>query len=288
MQICEMSYPLPRGIIEVPENFRLKLKYILRLDDSRTSMPALARPCTSGVETSKHMQVTCWHCGCLDHYECVDNQYLSPYRIGGKWLPWFLRKSRPFIFKYRPLGPTYFNIWGIFTIVGIFLIKWYNIPLMQFASLTLEGAHPLIMPTTDFHQKNWKIKFFIFFKIIQYPFDGIFQINFCVRVPLNDTKNHFHKKKIPKNRFLFFVIKWYNIPLMQFASPWGPSSLNHADNRFSSKNWKINFFNFFFKIIQYPFYGSFQINFCVRVPLNNTKTIFTRKKPEQPIFIFLS
>ena len=25
-----------------------------KLDDSRTSMPALARPCTSGVETSKH------------------------------------------------------------------------------------------------------------------------------------------------------------------------------------------------------------------------------------------
>ena len=54
---------------------------------------------------------------------------------------WFLRKSRPFIFKYRPLGPTYFNIWGIFTIVGIFLIKWYNIPLMPFVSLTIEGAH---------------------------------------------------------------------------------------------------------------------------------------------------
>ena len=87
-------------------------------------------------------QVTCWHWGCWDHYECVDNQYLSPYRTGGKWLPWFLRKSRPFIFKYRPLGPTYFNKWGIFTIVGIFLIKWYIIPLMQFASLTLEGAHP--------------------------------------------------------------------------------------------------------------------------------------------------
>ena len=82
----------------------------MKLDDSRTSMPALARPCTSGAETSKHMQVTCWHCGCRDHYECVDNQYLSPYRTGGKWLPWFLRKSRPFIFKYRPLGPTYFNI----------------------------------------------------------------------------------------------------------------------------------------------------------------------------------
>ena len=92
-------------------------------------MPALALPCTSGVETSKHMQATCWHCGCWDHYQCVDNQYLSPYRTGGKWLPWFLRKSRLFISKYRPLGHTYFNIWGIFTIVGIFLIKWYNIPL---------------------------------------------------------------------------------------------------------------------------------------------------------------
>ena len=126
--------------VSLHQSYHLSYKH--QLDDSRTSMPALARPCTSGVETSKHVQVTCWHCGCWDHYECVDNQYLSPYRIGGKWLPWFLRNSRPFIFKYRPLGPTYFNIWGIFTIVGIFLIKWYNIPLMQFASLTLEGAHP--------------------------------------------------------------------------------------------------------------------------------------------------
>ena len=91
----------------------------VKLDDSRTSMPALARPCTSGVETSKHMQVTCWHYGCWDHYECVDNRYLSPYGTGGKWLPWFLRKSRPFIFKYRPLGPTYFNIWGKFNIVDV-------------------------------------------------------------------------------------------------------------------------------------------------------------------------
>ena len=137
-------------------------------------MPALARPCTSGVETSKHIQVTCWHCGCWDHYECVDNQYLSPYRTGGKWLPWFLkkagplysnigpwahilqhmgqiyhcgcvndqylspyqtrakwlswllRKSRPFIFIYRPLGPMYVNIWGIFTIVGVWMIITYH------------------------------------------------------------------------------------------------------------------------------------------------------------------
>ena len=95
------------------------IKIIDKLDDSRTSMPALARPCTSGVETSKHTQVTCWHCECWDYYECVDNQYLSLYRTGGKWLPWFLRKSRPFIFKYRPLGPTYFNIWGKFTIVDV-------------------------------------------------------------------------------------------------------------------------------------------------------------------------
>ena len=98
---------------------RRRRRWRRKLDDSRTSMPALARPCTSGVETSKHMQVTCWHRGCWDHYECVDNQYLSPYRTGGKWLPWFLRKSRPFIFKYRPLRPTYFNIWGKFNIVDV-------------------------------------------------------------------------------------------------------------------------------------------------------------------------
>ena len=170
-------------------------------------MPALARLCTSGVETSKHMQVTCWHCGCWDHYECVDNQYLSPYRTGGKWLPWFLSKTRPFIFKYKPLGPTYFNIWGIFTIVGIFLLKWYNIPLMHFASLTLAGAHPLIMPTTDFHQKIEKYNFSFFFKIIQYPLNEIFQINFYVRVPLNNTKNHFQKKKTRTIDFCIFVIK---------------------------------------------------------------------------------
>ena len=32
----------------------------------------------------------------------------------------------------------------------------------------------------------------------------------------------------------------------------------------------------------------FQVNFYVPVPLNNTKTIFTRKKPEKQIFIVLS
>ena len=36
------------------------------LDDSRTSMPALARPCTSGVE---------------------DDEYISPYQTRAKWLP---------------------------------------------------------------------------------------------------------------------------------------------------------------------------------------------------------
>ena len=43
-----------------------------------------------------------------------------------KWLPWLLRKSRPFIFIYRPLGPIYFNIWGIFTIVGVWMIITYH------------------------------------------------------------------------------------------------------------------------------------------------------------------
>ena len=35
-------------------------------------------------------------------------------------------KSRPFIFIYRPLGPIYFNIWGIFTIVGVWMIITYH------------------------------------------------------------------------------------------------------------------------------------------------------------------
>ena len=54
---------------------------------------------------------------------------------------------------------------------------------MHFATLTLKVAYE-IMPTTDFHQKFEKNKILhVFFKIIQYPFNGIFQINFCVRVP---------------------------------------------------------------------------------------------------------
>ena len=32
----------------------------------------------------------------------------------------------PFIFIYRPLGPIYFNIWGIFTIVGVWMIITYH------------------------------------------------------------------------------------------------------------------------------------------------------------------
>ena len=62
-----------------------------------------------------------YKCGCMDH------QCLSPYQTRAKWLPWLLRKSRPFIFKYRPLlGLTYFNIWGIFTIVGVWVINTYH------------------------------------------------------------------------------------------------------------------------------------------------------------------
>ena len=61
-----------------------------------------------------------YHCG------CVNDQYLSPYQTRVKWLPWLLRKSRPFIFIYSPLGPIYFNIWGIFTIVGVWMIITYH------------------------------------------------------------------------------------------------------------------------------------------------------------------
>ena len=45
-----------------------------------------------------------------------------------------------------------------------------------------------------------------------------FQIKFCVRVPLNNTKTIFTRKKTGKTDFYIFVIKWYNIPLMHFAS----------------------------------------------------------------------
>ena len=39
---------------------------------------------------------------------CVDDQYLSPYQTRAKWLPWLLRKSRPFVFLYGSLGPLTF------------------------------------------------------------------------------------------------------------------------------------------------------------------------------------
>ena len=45
-----------------------------------------------------------------------------------------------------------------------------------------------------------------------------FEINFCVRVPLNNTKTNSQKEKTPKTDFYIFVIKWYNIPLMPFVS----------------------------------------------------------------------
>ena len=48
------------------------------------------------------------------------------YQTRAKWLPWLLRKSRPFIFIYRLLGSIYFNIWGIFTIVGVWMIITYH------------------------------------------------------------------------------------------------------------------------------------------------------------------
>ena len=66
------------------------------------------------------------HMGQIYHCGCVNDQYLSPYQTRAKWLPWLLRKSRPFIFIYRPLGPIYFNIWGIFTIVGVWMIITYH------------------------------------------------------------------------------------------------------------------------------------------------------------------
>ena len=60
--------------------------------------------------------------GLIYHCGCVDDHYLSPYQTRATWLPWLLRKSRPFVFKYRPLGPIYFNICCIFTYVGVWMI----------------------------------------------------------------------------------------------------------------------------------------------------------------------
>ena len=63
-------------------------------------------------------------------YQCgyVDDQYLSPYWTRANWISWWLRKSRSFIFKYGPLGPTSFNILGMLTIVNLWVINTYHKP----------------------------------------------------------------------------------------------------------------------------------------------------------------
>ena len=135
--------------------------------------------------------------------------------------------------------------------------------------------------------KKLKNKIFhFFFKIIQYPFNGSFQINFYVRVPLNNTKNHFHKKTNPNNRFLYFCHKIVLFPFNAFCqfNPWGRSSLNHADNRFSSKNWKIKFFIFFSKSYNIPWMEFFRLFFTCAYPEIIPKTIFIRKKSRKTDF----
>ena len=80
----------------------------------RTFLEFLRRECARKPRSLYMGQI--YHCG------CVNDQYLSPYQTRAFWLPWLLRKSRPFLFIYRPLGPIYFHIWGIFTIVGVWMI----------------------------------------------------------------------------------------------------------------------------------------------------------------------
>ena len=76
------------------------------------------------IDISKHSSTY----GAYYHCECVDNQCLSPYRTKAKWLLWMLRKSRSFIFQNMPLGPTFFNIWGIFT---LWMYWWWIIITIQ-------------------------------------------------------------------------------------------------------------------------------------------------------------
>ena len=162
--------------IRIYDNYQLKITSSIerKLNNSRTSMPALACPCTFSAETRKHAGARIlqhighvYHCRCVNdqhlshtepepsgclgcwekagpsylmmvprtpileymghiyHCGCADDQYLSPYWTRTKWLSWLLRKSGAFILKYRPLEQTSFNIWGIFTIVYVWMINTY-------------------------------------------------------------------------------------------------------------------------------------------------------------------
>ena len=51
-------------------------------------------------------------------YPCLWGRIIRLNICGANWLPWLLRKSRPFKFKYRPLGHTSFKIWRMFMAHG--------------------------------------------------------------------------------------------------------------------------------------------------------------------------
>ena len=51
--------------------------------------------------------------GHIYHYGGVDDHYLSPYQTRANWLPWLLRKCRPFIFEYRPLPAPILQTMGL-------------------------------------------------------------------------------------------------------------------------------------------------------------------------------
>ena len=67
--------------------------------------------------TSPPMYLWCW--GWWIHIT-IPNQSQVVALIATK------KKNSHFIFKYRPLGPTYFNIWGKFTIVDVKMINTYH------------------------------------------------------------------------------------------------------------------------------------------------------------------
>ena len=79
--------------------------------------------------TSPPMYLWCWnkqacrsHVGIVDAGTIMSVWIINTYHHTNQRQEAALvaKKMQAFIFKYRPLGPTYFNIWGIFTIVGFF------------------------------------------------------------------------------------------------------------------------------------------------------------------------
>ena len=118
-----------------------------------------------------------------------------------------------------------------------------------------------------FIKKLKNLIFHFFFEIIQYPFNGIFHISFCVCVPLNNTQNNFLNKKTKKTRFLYFCHKMvtYAFNALCQLNPW-ELILKSCRKQIFIKKLKNKMFHFFPKSYNIPLMEFFTLAFACAYP----------------------